>query len=124
LDKKDKEIDLIKVFSVRDSIPLKEVRAYEGLCEYYLFDTLGRERGGTGIQFNWESLDQYDLPTPFFLSGGIGPDDAESLIRFFKTPSARACHAVDVNSRFEDAPGLKNIENLKKFIDDIKELRP
>ncbi len=123
LDEKATETEVIKAFSVSDAIPLEKLRSYEGLCDYFLFDTLGKERGGTGMQFDWEALSDYDLSTPYLLSGGIGPDDAESLIRFFQKPSSEACVGVDVNSRFEDSPGMKNIEKLKRFIKEIKELR-
>ena len=124
LAEKATETELIKVFSVGDTLPMKELESYQGLCDYFLFDTLGKERGGTGMKFNWNALADYDLSTPYLLSGGIGPDDAEALIRFFRTPSARACIGVDVNSKFEDSPGVKNIEKLKRFIEDIKEIRP
>lgn len=117
----DRKVDLIKVFPVRNSIDLENISAYEGSCDYFLFDSLGKERGGTGIQFKWEALEGYDLSTPYILSGGIGPEDIEPLRRFFLTESARACHAVDVNSKFEDFPGMKNIEKLKIFMDDFKE---
>jgi len=118
------DLDLIKVFPVRNSINLEQLRPYNDHCDYFLFDTLGKERGGTGVQFNWEALADYDLSTPYLLSGGIGPDDLDSLRRFSQTASAKSCHAVDVNSRFEDFPGMKNIEKLKSFIDDFKEMKP
>lgn len=123
LENKGIELDLIKVFPVRDSIRTKDLRPFEGICQYFLFDTLGKARGGTGRQFDWKALEDYDLSTPYILSGGIGPDDAGELGRFLKTSASKNCHAADVNSRFEDSPGMKNVEKLKRFIDDIKDLR-
>ena len=124
LESQNAEVEIIKVFAVDNAIEPEELRPYQGLCDYFLFDTRGEQRGGTGRKFDWEALAGYDLETPYFLSGGIGPDDIDSLKRFFGTTAAMACHAVDLNSRFEDAPGSKNREKLKKFIHEIKAIRP
>lgn len=113
---------LIKAFRIGDSIDFDTLRPYEGLCDHFLFDTLGKERGGTGKKFDWEALAGYDLQTPYLLSGGIGPEDLESLAGFLSTEQAALCQGIDLNSRFEDAPGMKNTEKLKKFVDDFKEL--
>ena len=87
--------------------------------DLFLFDTSGKTRGGTGRKFNWEVLLQYDSPTPFFLSGGIGPEDAEELIALKQALDARGLgqmlYGIDVNSRFETEPGRKNIRDLKHF---------
>lgn len=124
LESQNAEVEIIKVFPVKDTIRQEELRPYEGLCDYFLFDTRGEQRGGTGRKFDWEALAGYDLATPYILSGGVGPEDIESLKRFFGTSAAMACRVVDVNSRFEDAPGSKNTEKLKKFIHEIKAIRP
>lgn len=91
-------------------------QGYAREVEYFLFDTPGSDYGGTGERFNWSLMDRYRLKVPFFLSGGIGPEDA--------TPLSGLCHrsffGVDVNSRFELSPGLKDIMLLDKFISEIK----
>ncbi len=114
---------LIKAFRVRDEIDYGTLESYEGLCSCFLFDTLGEQRGGTGKKFNWEALEGYGSSTPYLLSGGIGPEDLEPLARFFESEHAAACQGVDVNSRFEEAPGLKDIEKLKSFIHEFKAFR-
>ena len=98
-------ISVIKVFSVGADFDLELVSPYEPYADYFLFDTKGGQRGGTGEKFDWELLKNYNLKTPFFISGGIGIEDIDSLKRM--NP-----YAVDVNSKFEIEPGLKNIENI------------
>jgi phosphoribosylanthranilate isomerase len=71
--------------------------------------------GGSGKKFNWEILEKYQENVPFFLSGGIGPEDAEA-IRKLQHPQL---FGIDLNSGFEDEPGVKNIEKLKAFITKI-----
>jgi len=117
---KDSEVKIIKAFPVGDSMNWEQMASYEGVCDYFLLDTKGKERGGNGVQFNWELLSGYPLKTEFFLSGGIGPDDIEALKDFSKSEKSAMCHAIDVNSRFELFPGMKDIEKLKVFIKDFK----
>lgn len=104
-------IPTIKVFSVGGSFDFEECAAYEPFCTHFLFDTKGKLPGGNGTTFNWEILAQYSGKTPFFLSGGIGPESVEK-IRGFSHPSL---YALDVNSRFETAPGKKDIQLLQSF---------
>ena len=114
---------LVKVFRLKDSIDFDSLLPYEGLCSCFLFDTLGEQRGGTGEKFNWEVLKGYPHSTPYLLSGGIGPDDLESLERFLGSEFAASCLGVDVNSRFEESPGLKNTEQLKIFVNEFKAIK-
>ena len=114
---------LIKAFRVSDWIEFASLAPYQGHCSYFLFDTLGKERGGTGEKFNWEALKGYRLSTPYLLSGGIGPEDLESLERFFKSEQAASCLGVDVNSRFEVSPGMKNTEQLRIFVNEFKAIK-
>jgi phosphoribosylanthranilate isomerase len=109
------KVELIKVFSVNDDFDFSVLAPYEAVCDYYLFDTKGKLPGGNGYAFNWELLREYPSQKPYFLSGGIGPDEVPQLIRFMKSSEAIYCHALDVNSKFETAPGIKNIAALKKF---------
>lgn len=96
---------IIKVFSVNDDFDFDILKKYEAVCDYFLFDTKGKLPGGNGIVFNWELLEKYNSTKPFFLSGGIGLEDLEK-IKKINLP----IHAIDVNSKFEIEPGLKNIE--------------
>ena len=106
---------LIKAFSIATSEDLEQTKAYEGQADYFLFDTKGPSVGGNGIQFDWQVLENYHGQTPFLLSGGIGPEDAER-IRTFHHPQ---CIGIDLNSRFEQSPGLKDIQKLKTFIQSL-----
>lgn len=107
--------DIIKVFSIKDEFDFSVLQPFEKICDYFLFDTKGKLPGGNGYTFNWEVLKNYPSTKPYFLSGGIGLDNSKQIEEFLKKPESKYCHAIDVNSRFEDEPGLKNIEDLKKF---------
>ncbi len=108
-------IQIIKVFSIKDDFNFDELKPYESVCDYYLFDTKGKLPGGNGYTFDWKVLKGYPSIKPYFLSGGIGLEEIESLREFMKRPEAKYCHTIDVNSRFELEPGLKNIQKLKEF---------
>jgi phosphoribosylanthranilate isomerase len=115
---KDGGVKIIKVFRVGESVNFEACKDYEGIADYFLFDTKAREYGGTGKKFDWKILEKYEGETPFFLSGGIKPGDAASIgqiahPRFF---------GVDLNSGFEERPGIKNNELLKIFIRQLYEL--
>jgi phosphoribosylanthranilate isomerase len=117
---RDTDVKIIKAFPVGDSMDWEPVKPYEPFCDYFLFDTKGKDRGGNGIQFDWSLLESYPLKKEYFLSGGIGPDDLDAIRAFRKSDYADLCHAIDVNSRFELSPGRKDIEKLKIFIKDFK----
>ncbi len=117
---KEIKLNIIKVFTIKDNFNFSLLRPYENTCDYYLFDTKGELPGGNGYMFNWEVLKDYSSTKPYFLSGGIGLDEVESIKKFLKKPESKYCHAIDVNSRFETGPGLKNIETLKKFKEILK----
>jgi len=106
---------LIKVFSIKDNFDFSQLEPYEEVCDYYLFDTKGKLPGGNGNTFDWEVLKDYPSTKPYFLSGGIGLEEIDSIKEFLKKPESKYCHTIDVNSRFEIEPGLKNIEELKEF---------
>ena len=103
---------IIKAFNIATAGDFEQTKDYEGLVDYFLFDTKGPSVGGNGVQFDWDVLKDYHGKTPFLLSGGIGPDDAER-IHAFHHPQ---CIGIDLNSRFELSPGLKDINKLKTFI--------
>lgn len=110
-------IKTMKAFPINpDGFPLQTVVPYEGICDYFLFDTQTPAYGGSGKKFNWEVLSEYRGGTPFLLSGGISPDDAEEILAFSHPDFA----GIDLNSRFEDAPAQKNISALHTFIEKIR----
>jgi phosphoribosylanthranilate isomerase len=90
--------------------------------DYLLFDTASSVYGGSGISFDWTKLTNATGLKPYFLSGGIGPDDVSKITSFVQSDAAGNCIAVDVNSKFETAPGQKNIQLLQSFIPTIKAL--
>ena len=105
-------IAIIKAFNIATAEDLQQTACYEGQADYFLFDTKAQLVGGNGTKFDWTVLASYAGETPFLLSGGIGPNDAEQ-VRAFHHPLLAG---IDLNSRFELAPGLKNIQQLKTFI--------
>jgi len=111
-----REWEVIKAFNIATKEDLTATIAYEGIVDYFLFDTKGQSVGGNGEKFDWSVLDAYDGETPFLLSGGISPDDAEQVKDYYHPK----CIGIDLNSRFEIAPGLKDVEKLKKFLEKVK----
>ena len=108
---------MVKAFNIATASDLEQTKAYEGLVDYFLFDTKATLPGGSGQQFDWSILEAYKGETPFLLSGGIGPDDAER-VKSFRHPR---CAGIDLNSRFEVAPALKDVKKLKEFLEKIQE---
>ena len=123
---------IIKAISVSTRADIAAYKQYDGLVDYFLFDTRATAAssatvpagssagpilpGGTGLHFDWSVLDAYDGQTPFLLSGGIGPGDADRVLAFHHPK----CVGIDLNSRFETAPGLKDISKLREFIKKIR----
>ncbi|SDX09313.1 phosphoribosylanthranilate isomerase [Flavobacterium degerlachei] len=103
-----KEVEIIKVFSIIDSFDFDILKPFESLCDYFLFDTQGKLPGGNGTTFDWKVLANYPSSKPFFLSGGIGLEEMDAVNEIIKTNLP--IYAIDVNSKFEIEPGLKNIE--------------
>jgi phosphoribosylanthranilate isomerase len=108
-----KNIQIIKVFSIKDTFDFEVLQPYEEAADFYLFDTKGKLPGGNGYTFNWDILKKYPSKKPYFLSGGIGLEEVEQLKEFLKIPASKYCHAIDVNSKFEIEPGLKDINLLQ-----------
>lgn len=107
------EVTLWKVFSIKDEFEFSTLTHYEGAVDYFLFDTKGKEKGGNGYTFDWSVLANYSSKTPFILSGGIGQGELPKIKEIIKT--GLPIYAVDVNSKFEIEPGLKNIDDLLEF---------
>ena len=108
-------LHIIKAFNIATVEDLQQTQPYEGLVDYFLFDTKGKSVGGNGEKFNWDVLDAYQGSTHFLLSGGIGPDDAAN-VKAFHHPK---CIGIDLNSRFEVTPGHKDINKLKRFLEQL-----
>ena len=109
-------IKIIKAISVSDASDIQKYKEYVGAVDLFLFDTKCKTVGGSGRQFDWQVLEQYDGEVPFLLSGGIGPEDA-SRLHAFHHPK---CIGIDLNSRFEIEPGVKDVEKLKGFLNEIQ----
>ena len=109
-------ICIFKSLAVKSPEDLAQTAAYECVCDAFLFDTKGKLPGGNGQQFDWNVLREYRGRLPFLLSGGIGPDDGVR-IRALDMPG---CIGIDLNSRFETAPGLKHVEALRTFIETVR----
>ncbi len=109
------KIEIIKVFSIKNHFNFEVLKPYETVCDYYLFDTKGKLPGGNGYKFNWEILNAYSSTKPYFLSGGIGVNEIETINNFKQSSASKYCYAIDVNSKFEIEPGLKNIKTLEHF---------
>jgi phosphoribosylanthranilate isomerase len=107
---------LIKAFSIATEKDLMQTKAYEDTVEYFLFDTKCEGYGGSGKCFDWAVLSAYTGKTPFLLSGGITPGSIED-IRRFQHPRL---YGIDLNSGFETAPGLKDVEKINSFVKEIR----
>ncbi|PRZ24082.1 phosphoribosylanthranilate isomerase [Flavobacterium granuli] len=114
----NESIEIIKVFSVADDFNFRVLKPFEAVCDYFLFDTKGKLPGGNGTTFDWKVLENYPSSKPFFLSGGIGIDEMEVVNEISKTNLPVYC--IDVNSKFEIEPGLKNIKLLYSFTSNLK----
>ena len=108
-------VKFIKAISVSSRDDIAKYKDYADCVDYFLFDTKCPSVGGSGEQFDWSVLDAYDGDVPFLLSGGIGPDDA-GRVRSFHHPK---CIGIDLNSRFETEPGVKDISKLKQFLEQL-----
>jgi len=108
---------VIKVFRVSKNVP--DFALFENVASYYLFDTDSALYGGTGQHFNWEIIKKTRFNKPFFLSGGIGMNDVQGIQVLKAATAGKDLVAVDLNSKFETSPGIKNIELIKTFIDEF-----
>jgi phosphoribosylanthranilate isomerase len=109
-------IEIIKVFSADENFDFSVLEPFETVCDYFLFDTKGKLPGGNGTTFDWKILEKYPSTKPFFLSGGIGIEELDSVNEISKTNLP--IYAIDINSKFEIEPGLKNI-NLVRTIREL-----
>lgn len=116
LQLKNEGFKVIKAIPVAETRDIEKCSTYEGCCDYFLFDTKTDVKGGSGKKFDWSMLSKYKGTTPFFLSGGIGPADVLE-VKAFNHPYL---YAIDINSRFETAPAVKDaclIQIFKDFLE-------
>jgi phosphoribosylanthranilate isomerase len=117
-------VTLIKAFRIRnDDDVLWKIKDYQDIVDMFLFDTAGASFGGTGEKFDWTILKNLTIDKPFFLSGGIGPEDVASLQAFSESPVAKDLFSIDINSKFESSPGIKNMDMVESFIHQIKRIK-
>ena len=112
---KDHSVEIIKAFGIATGKSFPDTAAYEEACDFFLFDTPCTEHGGSGRSFNWSLLKDYTGSTPFLLSGGLNPNSIGALSRFTHSQWA----GIDLNSRFESSPGIKDISRLQTFINQL-----
>ncbi len=114
-------VTTVKAFRLSESDNiLWKIKDYQDVVDMFLFDTEGAGYGGTGKKFNWEVLKGLNIRKPFFLSGGILPEDTDKLKLFAQDAVAKDLFAVDVNSRFEITHGIKDVQKIKNFVTDLK----
>ena len=105
--------EVIKTISIKDKDSFETARLYQNSCDLFLFDTQSEHYGGTGKTFDWRWLDAYTLDKPFYLSGGISLENFAEI----KNISHKQLLGIDVNSKFETTPGIKDIEKIKQLVE-------
>jgi phosphoribosylanthranilate isomerase len=115
------KLKVIKSFNIDNTFNFNSLSNYFNCCNYFLFDTKGVNYGGNGTSFDWRILERYYLNKPYFLSGGIGLESLNDLKTFFQKDYAKKCLAIDLNSKFEIEPGIKNPDTLKTFIQNLNQ---
>ncbi len=113
-----KFVPVIKAFQVDDDFDFSLLNQYVNACDYFLFDSKSKQFGGSGETFNWKKLDEYNLQKPFFLSGGIDLENIDEVLHLKSQYSNLV--SIDINSRFETEPGIKDIEKIKLVSNKIK----
>jgi len=113
---KDLDVETFKAFGIDEYFDWESIEAYESKVDYFLFDTKSKQYGGTGQSFNWEKLKDYSYQTPYWLSGGISLENIKEAANF----EDNRLYGLDLNSKFEIEPALKNIQSLTQAISIIK----
>lgn len=114
-------VTVIKAFRSSDSDPIDwTIRPFHDTCDMFMFDTLGSGYGGTGKKFDWNILKPAVINKLFVISGGIQPGDEAMLKEFAKEPVAQKLFGIDINSKFEISPGVKDMGKIKLFVENLK----
>ena len=111
------EVEIIKAFSVDEDFDFNKTKDYKGLVDYFLFDTKTPQYGGAGMKFDWSILKKYEEETPFLLAGGITEHDVEAVLKIKE--EMPQLYGLDLNSKFEIEPALKDVEKLRGFIEKV-----
>jgi phosphoribosylanthranilate isomerase len=119
---KKSNVKVIKAIPINNTFNFNDLNSYIKHVDYFLFDTKGKLPGGNGTTFDWEILKQYKLDIPYFLSGGIGLHQIPKLKHFLQSEAAKNCIAIDINSQFEDKPGIKSKQKIKEFQEKLNQL--
>jgi phosphoribosylanthranilate isomerase len=114
---RQKGVSVIKAFTINEQFNFAMLNNYKSVCDLFLFDSAGANPGGNGISFDWNLLKRYDNEKPFFLSGGVGLENIEEIINLAKT---LPIYGIDVNSRFETEPGMKDITKLEELFNFVR----
>ncbi|HEU4496175.1 MAG TPA: phosphoribosylanthranilate isomerase [Flavobacterium sp.] len=114
------KVPAIKAFQMDDNFDFAVLELYKEACSYFLFDTKGKNYGGSGQAFDWSVLRNYRHGKPYFLSGGLGLENVLEIKDFLAKDYASDCHGVDLNSKFEIEPGQKEIKKLDEFMKLLK----
>jgi phosphoribosylanthranilate isomerase len=109
-------VGVIKSFAISQQTDLRVITGYEDCCDFLLFDAKVKEYGGSGKKFEWSILQEYKGNKPFFLSGGIDENDVETISKMDHSK----LYGIDINSRFEISPGLKDLHKIHKFISKLQ----
>ena len=114
---KDLGVEVWRVCPITDDFDFTELQNFPD-ADFFLFDTKTDKHGGSGKKFNWSLLDRIDKESPkkYFLAGGIGPGDAKEI----KSLELDKLYGLDLNSQFENEPGLKNVDKLKEFLNELR----
>ncbi len=112
------DVEVVKVFKIKTKKDLEDLEKFKDVVDLFLFDTKGEKEGGNGYTFDWSILKSIDIPLPFMLSGGIGVQHIEEL----KQLNLKNCIGFDVNSQFEEEPGVKDIKKITHFINSLKNI--
>lgn len=113
---KEGGVSVIKAFSIDQHFTFKAMDSYKKVVDYFLFDAKGKFYGGNASTFDWNLLKQYDQEVPFFLSGGISPENIQEIAML----SGMNLYAVDINSGVEESPGVKDVKKIKEFLINLK----
>ncbi len=111
-----KKIDLLKAFGLSTTFDFAVLKPFVDAVDYFLFDTKTTEHGGSGLTFDWQILRGYMEEKPFFLSGGLSPENIKEI----HSLAFDQLYGLDLNSKFESAPGLKDIESLQSTFEFIR----
>ncbi|MGM9804440.1 MAG: phosphoribosylanthranilate isomerase [Muribaculaceae bacterium] len=112
-----KNVGIIKAISIGAPNDFKLCKEYDEAVDFFLFDTKCAEKGGSGKKFQWQWINEYNGSKPFLVSGGIGAEDVSALSGI----NHPLFYGVDINSKFENSPGIKDAEAVRKFIKNINE---